>query len=104
MPISVKFLTIAVSVAFTFLNCSNSLATEIYDNLSLKQAIEIALNKNIENKISYQAAAIAESQYQEALSARWPTLTLQGGFQHRNEAPTFIFPSSTILWRTERCH
>ena len=71
-------------------------AAEVYNNLTLKQAIEIALNKNSEKKISYQAAAIAESQYQEALSARWPTLTLQGSFQRRDEAPTFVFPSSSI--------
>ena len=96
MQISIKFQAIAVSAAFIFLNCTNSLAVQAYDPLGLKQAIEIALNNNLENKISYQAAAIAESQYQEALSARWPTLTLQGGFQHRNEAPAFIFPSSTI--------
>lgn len=72
------------------------LAAEVYDHLNLKQAIEIALNNNSEKKISYQAAAIAESQYQEALSARWPSLTLQGSFQRRDEAPTFVFPSSSI--------
>jgi outer membrane protein len=72
------------------------LGAEVYGNLRLQQAIEIALNNNLENKISYQAAVIAESQYQEALSARWPTLTLQGSFQRRDEAPTFVFPSSSI--------
>lgn len=71
-------------------------AADVYHDLTLKQAIEIALINNAEKKISLQAAAIAESQYQEALSARWPTLTLQGNFQRRDEAPTFVFPSSNI--------
>lgn len=71
-------------------------AADVYDQLSLKQAIDIALINNSDSKISYQSAAIAESQYQEALSARWPSVTLQGGFQHRDQAPTFVFPSSNI--------
>lgn len=71
-------------------------ANPAYDNLSLRQAIDIAIANNHEGAISYQAAAIAESQYQEALSARWPTLTLQVGFQRRDESPVFVFPSSSI--------
>ena len=73
-----------------------TMSAELYDNLTLHDAIAIALKNNVEKTISYQSAAIAESQYQEALSARWPTLTLQASFQRRDEAPTFIFPSSTI--------
>jgi outer membrane protein TolC len=93
---NVRFSTLLVGFLLIAFNCNNTLAAESYDNLTLKQAIEIALNNNVEKKISYQAAAIAESQYQEALSARWPTLTLQGSFQRRDEAPTFVFPSSNM--------
>ncbi len=83
--------------AFVFVSVSQAvLASEVYDQLTLKQAVEVALVNNVEKSISLQSAAIAESQYQEALSARWPTVTMQGGFQHRDDAPTFIFPSSNI--------
>lgn len=73
-----------------------AIAGETYDQLSLQQAMDVAIHNNLERKLSVQAVAIAESQYQEALSARWPTLTLQGSFQRRDEAPTFVFPSSSI--------
>jgi outer membrane protein TolC len=71
-------------------------AAESYQNLSLSNAIEIALKNNLEKQISFQSAAIAESQYQQALSARWPTLTFQAGFQHRDKSPTFIFPATNM--------
>ena len=96
MNAGTRFATLTVWVLFTIFAVNHATAAEVLDNLGLKQAIEIALSNNVENKISYQAAAIAESQYQEALSARWPTLTLQGSFQRRDEAPTFVFPSSSI--------
>ncbi len=86
-----------LTVFFTIASIGSSAsAADAFNDLSLKQAVEIALSNNIENKISYQAAAIAESQYQEALSAQWPSLTMQGSFQRRDEAPTFVFPSSSI--------
>lgn len=72
-------------------------AGEVFQPLSLDNAIEIALKNNIEKQISYQSAAIAESQYQQALSARWPTLTLQAGFQHRDKEPMFNVPASSIV-------
>jgi outer membrane protein TolC len=71
-------------------------AAESYQNLSLSNAIEVALKNNLEKQISFQSAAIAESQYQQALSARWPTLTFQAGFQHRDKSPTFIFPATNM--------
>lgn len=74
----------------------NANAAETYQNLTLSNAIEIALKNNMEKQISYQSALIAESQYQQALSARWPTLTLQAGFQRRDQAPTFIFPATNM--------
>lgn len=74
----------------------NVYAAENFPHLSLDTAIEIALKNNIEKQISYQSAAIAESQYQQALSARWPTLTLQASFQHRDKAPLFSVPANSI--------
>lgn len=92
----IKFLTLLASSVLLLSISLRAFSAEDYTNLSLKQAIEIALSNNIERKISYQSAAIAESQYKEALSARWPSLTLQGSFQRRDEAPMFVFPSANI--------
>lgn len=91
-----RFSVLTLSFAMLWWPTQPVLAAENYSSLTLRQAIQIALINNSEKKISYQAAAIAESQYQEALSARWPILTLQGSFQRRDEAPTFVFPSSNI--------
>lgn len=96
MLIKNKLTSLWLGLLFFTMYSSFVYAADIYHDLTLKQAIEIALINNAEKKISLQAAAIAESQYQEALSARWPTLTLQGSFQRRDEAPTFVFPNSSI--------
>jgi hypothetical protein len=45
------------------------IASDVYNKLSLNDAVRIALENNVQQRISLQAAAIAESQYQEALSA-----------------------------------
>lgn len=88
-------MTSAVLTIFTLLS-GNAWSAEVFQNLSLNQAIEIALKNNIEKQISYQSALIAERQYQQALSARWPTINLQAGFQHRDQAPTFTNPAMNI--------
>jgi len=72
------------------------LAAEVYDNLSLNDAVNIALKNNVEQRISLQAAAIAESQYQEALSAHWPTINLQASAIRMDEDPTFTYPQTSI--------
>lgn len=93
---STRVFLLVMGVLLTLLRSGSSVAGAVYENLSLRQALEIAVSNNGESRISRQAAAIAESQYQEALSARWPTLSLQGSFQRRDEAPVFVFPSSSI--------
>lgn len=84
------------SLSAFILNSTSAYAVESYQNLSLSTAIEIALKNNLEKQISLQSAAIAESQYQQALSARWPTLTLQAGFQRRDKEPLFNVPATSI--------
>ena len=71
-------------------------AAEIYQNLTLNEAISIGLKNNVQQRISLQAAAVAESQYQEALSARWPTVTLQASATRMDEDPTFTFPGASV--------
>ena len=72
------------------------LAAESYNQLSLNDAINIGLNNNVQQRISLQAAAVAESQYQEALSARWPSISLQASAMRMDEDPTFTFPGSSV--------
>lgn len=94
---TIKVFSLLIFGTFSVIaSCNKASASEVYNNLSLMKAVEIALSNNVEKRISFQAAAIAESQYQEALSARWPTLTLVGSFQRRDKDPTFAFPSSNI--------
>jgi outer membrane protein TolC len=87
-----KYLMSALLASF----CSHGLAAESYEKLSLNDAVEIALKNNIEQRISLQAAAIAESQYQEALSAHWPTVNLQMSATRMDQDPTFDYPANNI--------
>lgn len=93
--ISGIFSILIAGVSFS-ISAAEISAAENYPQLSLSSAIEIALKNNIEKQISYQSALIAESQYQQALSARWPTLTLQASFQHRDKPPTFTNPEMNV--------
>lgn len=93
---SVKFSTILVGLLLLNLSPQLALAADNYDHLSLNDAVDIALKNNIAQRISLQAAAIAESQYQEALSARWPTLSLQASAMRMDQDPTFTYPANSI--------
>lgn len=62
---------------------------ELYD---LNQAIETALENNRLRVISQHSLAIAESQYQQAVSSYWPSLSLNLGFQRRDEPAMFEYP------------
>ena len=72
------------------------IASDVYNKLSLNDAVRIALENNVQQRISLQAAAIAESQYQEALSAHWPTIHLQASAMRMDEDPTFVYPEKSI--------
>ena len=76
--------------------CQKIDAAEMYEQLSLNDAIGIALKNNVEQRISLQAAAVAESQYQEAVSAHWPTVSLQASMTRMDEDPTFSLPGATV--------
>ena len=94
-----KLLLLSLSASLIF--AYSAVAGEVFQNLSLNQAIELGLKNNIEKQISYQSALIAESQYQQALSARWPTINLQAGFQHRDQPPTFTNPAMNVALPTQ---
>ncbi len=94
--IKIRFLALLVVILFTTLTTQPVFAVDIYPNLSLNDAVEVALKNNITQRISLQSAAIAESQYQEALSARWPTISLQASATRMDEDPTFTYPPNSI--------
>lgn len=73
-----------------------SLANENYQNLTLQQAIEIAIQNNQAKKVSEEKQRFAESRYKEAQSARWPTLDLQAGHQYSNNPMTFQIPEMNV--------
>lgn len=73
-----------------------ALAVESFERLTLNDAVNIALKNNVQQRVSLQAAAIAESQYQEALSAHWPTISLQASAMRMDEDPTFTYPQTNI--------
>jgi outer membrane protein TolC len=62
----------------------------------LDRAIEVALENNRLRTISQQSLAIAEAQYRQAASSYWPRLSLNAGFQHRDEKAQFEYPEQTF--------
>lgn len=93
---SVGFSTLLTGFLLISFNPKYAFAIETYNNLTLNDAVNIALKNNIEQRISLQAAAIAESQYQEALSARWPTVSLEASAMRMDQDPTFTYPATSI--------
>ncbi|MDI1298162.1 TolC family protein [Methylotenera sp.] len=87
---------LSFAALFLIFSHTASLAAETYTQLTLNDAIKIGLNNNVQQRISLQAAAIAESQYQEALSAHWPTVSLQVSAIRMDQDPTFTYPQTNI--------
>lgn len=92
----VKFKSSYIVLSLMILNSSHLIAAETYNKLTLNDAVSIGLNNNIQKRISLQAAAIAESQYQEALSAHWPTLSFEASAMRMDEDPTFTLPGANV--------
>lgn len=80
----------------TLLNPSLAIAADQYQQLTLNDAIQIGLKHSVQQRVSLQAAAIAESQYKEALSAHWPTIGLQASAIRLDQDPTFTFPGANV--------
>lgn len=87
--------TYALAVA-AFTNPLSTVANESYQNLTLAQAIQVAVQNNKLNKVSEKKQQHAESQYQEALSARWPTVDFQAVHQYSNNPMTFEIPQMNV--------
>ena len=57
--------------------------------LSLQDCIEIALQRNQALKVSEAAVIMAEAQYQQAMSAYWPSISAQVNAQRADQDRTF---------------
>lgn len=71
----------------------NPSQTEVF---GLNQAIDVALENNRLTTISQQALLTAEAQYQQAASSYWPTVSLNLGFQRRDEQAVFEYPEQNF--------
>jgi outer membrane protein TolC len=69
------------------------IAPQVY---SLEDCLRIAMEKNHQRPASRFAVAMAEAQHRQALAGYWPQIGAKGGLTRLDEAPTFIFPSSTM--------
>lgn len=66
-------------------------------SLTLDDAIRIALENNRNLKISQTALQIADAQYHQALSARYPQLTATASAMRMDEDPSFLMKGSFTL-------
>ncbi|MFZ3052321.1 MAG: TolC family protein [Sulfuricurvum sp.] len=66
-------------------------------SLSLDDAIRIALENNRNLKISQTALQIADAQYHQALSVRYPQLTASASAMRMDEDPSFRMKGSFLL-------
>lgn len=66
-------------------------------SLSLHDAIRIALENNRNLKISQTALQIADAQYHQALSARYPQLTASASAMRMDEDPSFLMKGNFVL-------
>jgi outer membrane protein len=66
--------------------------------LSLEECIDVALENSRQRSVSQLAVEIAEAQYRQALSARWPQAVLTSALVRRDDDPVFIFPEETSTY------
>ncbi|MFT3782270.1 MAG: TolC family protein [Nibricoccus sp.] len=64
---------------------------------TLEECVQTALQNNRRRPASRFAVAAAEAQHRQALSAYWPQLKAQAGYQRMDEAPNFLFPASNMV-------
>ncbi len=61
-------------------------------SLTLTQCLETALENNRTRRVSQAAVAIAEAQYQQAVSAFWPMIDVNILAHRMDEDPNYVFP------------
>ena len=93
MPLAASDPEVAsVVVSKTNQNRSADLSKE----LALDECLSMAMENNHRRPASRFAVAVAEAQHRQALAAYWPQVNLKGLYHHRDEAPNFLFPTTSI--------
>lgn len=64
--------------------------------LTLRQCIDLALEKNHSRLASRYGIEIAEAQHRQALSGYWPQINAKATYSIMDEDPNFIFPAKSI--------
>ncbi len=82
-----------VGVALVTLLCLVHQSTAGTRDLSLDDAIEIALKQNKNILVAKLNVQKAESQVTEAYGSAMPSLSINAGFNHNIQLPVFFFPS-----------
>lgn len=76
-------------------------ANQNRQTFSLKECLNIAMEKNHSRPASRFAVAIAEAQHRQALSAYWPQITAKAGVEQMEHAPEFAYPASEMYIPSE---
>jgi outer membrane protein TolC len=66
-------------------------ATERLDNLTLEQATRMALQNHRSLRVAQAGLQLAEAQYQQAMAAFGPRVSMEAGFQRADQDRTFSF-------------
>lgn len=68
-----------------------------YGNLTLQECLELALKNHQSLSVSNAMLEMAEAQYQQAMSAYWPRLSVQSQAMHMNHDQTFSVQGNAQL-------
>jgi outer membrane protein TolC len=82
-----------VGIALVILLCLVHQSTAGTRDLSLDEAIEIALKQNKNILVAKLSVQKAESQVTEAYGSAMPSVSFNAGFNHNIQLPVFFFPS-----------
>lgn len=88
--VGVLFLGASLVVAT---DCAGSGTIPVY---TLAECVDLAMDQNYRRPASRFAVAVAEARHQQALSAYWPQVSLQGSYELLDESSNFVFPGRTF--------
>lgn len=78
-------------IALGLLSGLSAQAAPELNNLTLEQAVQMALQNHRSVHVSQAALDMAEAQYRQAMAAFGPKVNLEGGFQRADQDRTFSF-------------
>ncbi len=69
--------------------------------VNLEKCLKIALEKNLQRRVSQYAVEIANAQHKQALSSYWPQMKGTILANRMDEDPNFIFPEETKTYTVD---